>query len=196
YRRRSALWFRRGLIIKVTNAHESSSRRYSGNSDDATEITDIVDGVSKTGAYRQTQAEAGRDPPELLPGEEPRAGEDPMQEPIAVESARYTRSAMASRQRSSAKFGEGWQLKVEVLFETLNPNSTLKHTARPKYRRGDWVQFASKGAGQTVTRWQVSEAHLSLGQWKYSLVDPDTGKHAQAETIGQSGSSLMILEDV
>lgn len=31
---------------------------------------------------------SGRDPPELLPGEEPRAGEDPMQEPIAVESAR------------------------------------------------------------------------------------------------------------
>ncbi|KAI7132305.1 hypothetical protein KC324_g16911 [Hortaea werneckii] len=237
YRRRSALWFRRGLIIKVTNAHESSSRRYSGNSDDATEITDIVDGVSKTGMPRVAPARwfliiqegenecyclristnagrgvsslrtgllkkhhspvySGRDPPELLPGEEPRAGEDPMQEPIAVESARYTRSAMASRQRSSAKFGEGWQLKVEVLFETLNPNSTLKHTARPKYRRGDWVQFASKGAGQTVTRWQVSEAHLSLGQWKYSLVDPDTGKHAQAETIGQSGSSLMILEDV
>ncbi|KAI7220294.1 hypothetical protein KC333_g2406 [Hortaea werneckii] len=211
YRRRSALWFRRGLIIKVTNAHESSSRRYSGNSDDATEVTDIVDGVSKTGAYRQTQAEAGRDPPELLPGEEPRAGEDPMQEPIAVESARYGQSLDVSARLlwtqvykvghgvETALFGkvrEGWQLKVEVLFETLNPNSTLKHTARPKYRRGDWVQFASKGAGQTVTRWQVSEAHLSLGQWKYSLVDPDTGKHAQAETIGQSGSSLMILEDV
>ncbi|KAI7315192.1 hypothetical protein KC315_g11160 [Hortaea werneckii] len=252
YRRRSALWFRRGLIIKVTNAHESSSRRYSGNSDDATEITDIVDGVSKTGMPRVAPARwfliiqegenecyclristnagrgvsslrtgllkkhhspvySGRDPPELLPGEEPRAGEDPMQEPIAVESARYGQSLDVSARLlwtqvykvshgvETALFGkvrEGWQLKVEVLFETLNPNSTLKHTARPKYRRGDWVQFASKGAGQTVTRWQVSEAHLSLGQWKYSLVDPDTGKHAQAETIGQSGSSLMILEDV
>ncbi|KAI6970039.1 hypothetical protein KC355_g11866 [Hortaea werneckii] len=217
YRRRSALWFRRGLIIKVTNAHESSSRRYSGNSDDATEITDIVDGVSKTGVPRVAPAwwfliiqegenecyclristnagrgvsslrtgllkkhhspvYSGRDPPELLPGEEPRAGEDPMQEPIAVESARYGQSLDVSARL--------WWTQV------------YKHTARPKYRRGDWVQFASKGAGQTVTRWQVSEAHLSSGQWKYSLVDPDTGKHAQAETIGQSGSSLMILEDV
>ncbi|RMY06688.1 hypothetical protein D0867_09606, partial [Hortaea werneckii] len=202
--------FPRGLIIKVTNAHESSSRRYSGNSDDATEITDIVDGVSKTGVPRVAPAwwfliiqegenecyclristnagrgvsslrtgllkkhhspvYSGRDPPELLPGEEPRTGEDPMQEPIAVESARYGQSLDVSARLwwtqvykvshgvETALFGkvrEGWQLKVEVLFETLNLHSTLKHTARPKYRRGDWVQFASKGAGQTVTRWQ------------------------------------------
>ncbi|GAB1740397.1 hypothetical protein NU219Hw_g5502t1 [Hortaea werneckii] len=306
YSRRSKLWFRRGLIIKVTNAHESSSRRYSGTSDDATEITDIVDGMSsKTGEPRVAPARwfliiqegenecyclristnagrgvsslrtgllkkhhspvySGRDPPELLPGEEPRTGEDPMQEPIAVESARYGQSLdvsarllwtqvyKVSHRVETALFGkvrEGWQLKVEVLFEALNPNSTLKlsgprstvrgvskpppmamgskhsvpkdskhskvpnvkslqedtrdieelnenHTAKPKYRRDDWVQFASKGAGQTVTRWQVSEAHLSSGRWKYNLVDPDTGKHAQAETISQSGASLMILKDV
>ncbi|KAI7513001.1 hypothetical protein KC347_g1912 [Hortaea werneckii] len=291
YRRRSALWFKKGLIIKVTNAHESSSRRYSGKSDDATEITEVVDALLyKTGEPRVAPARristnagrgvsslrtgvlkkhhspvySGRDPPELLPGEEPRAGEDPMQEPIAVESARYGQSLDVSARLlwtqvykvshgvETALFGkvrEGWQLKVEVLFEALNPGSALKlshprstargasksalmamesnhsapegprrfniptarslhedmrdieelnglHVDTPQYRRGDWVQFASKGAGQTVTRWQVSEAYMSSGRWKYNLVDPDTGKQAQAETIGQFGASSMILKEV
>ncbi|RMY81799.1 hypothetical protein D0861_08168 [Hortaea werneckii] len=293
-------------IIKVTNAHESSSRRYSGKSDDATEITEVVDALLyKTGEPRVAPARwfliiqegenecyclristnagrgvsslrtgvlkkhhspvySGRDPPELLPGEEPRAGEDPMQEPIAVESARYGQSLDVSARLlwtqvykvshgvETALFGkvrEGWQLKVEVLFEALNPGSALKlshprstargasksalmamesnhsapegprrfniptarslhedmrdieelnglHVDTPQYRRGDWVQFASKGAGQTVTRWQVSEAYMSSGRWKYNLVDPDTGKQAQAETIGQFGASSMILKEV
>ncbi|RMY00644.1 hypothetical protein D0868_08899 [Hortaea werneckii] len=175
-------WSTFAYIIKVTNAHESSSRRSSGKSDDATEITDLVDGISKTGAPRVAPARwfliiqegenecyclristnagrgvstlrtgllkkhhspvySSRDPPELLPGEEPQAGEDPMQEPIAVESARYGQSLDISARLlwtqvykvshgvKTALFGkvrEGWQLKVEVLFETLNPNSTLK----------------------------------------------------------------------
>lgn len=94
---------------------------------------------------------SGRDPPELLPGEEPRAGEDPMQEPIAVESARYGQSLDVSARLlwtqvykvghgvETALFGkvrEGWQLKVEVLFETLNPNSTLKVSGPRSTARG------------------------------------------------------------
>lgn len=36
-------------VIKVTNAHEASTRREVSGSGAATEITDIVEGVSKSG---------------------------------------------------------------------------------------------------------------------------------------------------
>ncbi|RMY51887.1 hypothetical protein D0865_06093 [Hortaea werneckii] len=274
YKTRPGRWFKWGHVIKVTNAHEASTRREVSGSGAATEITDIVEGVSKSGEpmlvparwfliikegknecyclrvstyggrgvsklqpglYKKHHSPiySTREPPGLLPEERLEVGEDPMQEAIAVESARdaqsldytarllWTRVYKVSHNVEAALFGKvrpRWESKVEALFKNLNPHSTLrvirpdqikiessslkKDSSRPvivkpKYRPGDWVQFAIEGPNQTVIRWQVSEARLSSGQWKYKLKDLGTGKQFQMETTSRTspnGPQMMCKE--
>ncbi|KAI7286651.1 hypothetical protein KC345_g1049 [Hortaea werneckii] len=302
YKTRPGRWFKWGHVIKVTNAHEASTRKEPSGSGADTEITDIVEGVSKTGEpmlvparwfliIKESKTEcyclristyggrgvsklqpglykkhhspvySTREPPDLLPEERLKTGEDPMQEAIAVESARdaqsldvtarllWTRVYKVSHNVEAALFGRvrpRWASKVEALFKNLNPHATLKvirpdhmkvelsslkdfsrpvvkdakHTkeptvnlvqedmddlaeldgkiVKPKYRPGDWVQFAIEGPKQTVIRWQVIEAHLSSGQWRYRLKDPGTGKQFQMETSSRASSTgpQMICEEI
>ncbi|RMZ14883.1 hypothetical protein D0860_01901 [Hortaea werneckii] len=274
YKTRPGRWFKWGHVIKVTNVHEASTRKETSGSGAATEITDIVEGVSKTGGpmlvparwfliIKESKTEcyclristygcrgvsklqsglykkhhspvySTREPPELLPEERLKTGEDPMQEAIAVESARdaqsldvtarllWTRVYKVSHNVEAALFGRvrpRWESKVEALFKNLNPHSTLRNIrpdhmkvessslkdfsrpviVKPQYRPGDWVQFAIEGPKQTVIRWQVTEAHLSSGQWKYKLKDSGTGKQFQMEKTSRTSPTgqQMICKEI
>ncbi|KAI6837642.1 hypothetical protein KC340_g11793 [Hortaea werneckii] len=208
YKTRPGRWFRWGHIIKVTNAHETSTRKEATSSGATTEITDIVEGVSKTGEpmlvparwfliIKESKTEcyclristyggrgvsklqpglykkhhspvySTREPPPLLPEERLEAGEDPMQEAIAVESARdaqsldctarllWTRVYKVSHNVEAALFGKvrpRWESKVEALFKNLNPHSAMK-VIRP-----DHIKTESSSLKKDSSRPMVKDA--------------------------------------